>query len=57
MANNFFGAVVLTGGGTGALDDISYAAISDGDGAICIDAVNNIVYYYINNHSLGSHFQ
>lgn len=43
---NFFGAVALIGGADGALDDILDTDISDGDGAIVIDATNNILYAY-----------
>lgn len=51
MASSFFGAIALTGGGTGALDDINHNGISDGDGAIVIDAVNDQVYIYTYNSS------
>lgn len=43
---NFFGATSLTGGAAGALDDILHTEISDGDGAIVIDAVNDKAYEY-----------
>jgi hypothetical protein len=46
MANSFYGSVALTGGGTGALDDINHNNLTDGDGAIVIDAVNNKAYMY-----------
>jgi len=46
MANNFFAAVIVSGGGAGALDDINHNSIADGDGAIVIDAVNNYAYFY-----------
>jgi len=51
VANSFYGAVALTGGGTGALDDINHNNLSDGDGAIVIDAVNDISYLYTYNSS------
>lgn len=51
MANSFYGAIGLTGGGTGALDDINHNDLTDGDGAIVIDAVNDIVYIFTYNSS------
>jgi len=44
--SNFFGATKLVGGTAGALDDILHTVISDGDGALVIDAVNNKAYKY-----------
>jgi len=51
MANSFYGASLLTGGGTGALDDINHNNLSDGDGAVVIDAVNDKAYFYTYNSS------
>jgi hypothetical protein len=51
MANKFYGAIALTGGGTGALDKIDGQVLSDGDGAMCVDATNNVVYFYTLNGS------
>lgn len=46
MAYNFYGAVSLTGGSDGALDKIDGSVLADGDGAIVVDATNNIIYHY-----------
>jgi hypothetical protein len=51
MANSFYGANGLTGGGTGALDDINHNNLSDGDGAVVVDAVNDKSYFYTYNSS------
>lgn len=42
--SNFYGAIALTGGGTGALDKIDGAGLSDLDGAFVV--VNGILYPY-----------
>lgn len=44
MANNFYGAVALTGGAPGALDAINGSILNDGDGAVVI--VGNQGYLY-----------
>ncbi len=44
MANNFYAAIVLTGGGTGALDAIDGAALADLDAAIV--QTDGTVYFY-----------
>jgi hypothetical protein len=46
MANNFFGAVSLTGGSDGDLDAIKETVISDADIACVVDGVNNDLYMY-----------
>jgi hypothetical protein len=46
MPNKGYGAIALTGGGTGALDKIDGSILNDGDAAIVFDAVNNEVYKY-----------
>jgi hypothetical protein len=51
MATNFYGAIALTGGGSGSLDDINHNDLNDGDGAIVIDAVNDRIYAYTYNSS------
>lgn len=51
MANKIYAATALTGGGTGALDKINGQILADGDGAIVIDASNNILYVYTLNAS------
>jgi hypothetical protein len=45
MATNFYGAIALTGGGTGALDKIDGTDLADGDGALVITATNFYIYY------------
>jgi hypothetical protein len=54
MANNFFGAIALTGGGTGALDAIDGNNIADGDAAFVVDATSDIIYIYTCNGSSGA---
>ena len=54
MANNFYGALALTGGGTGALDKINGSLLGDGDGALVIDATNDNAYLYTLNSSSGA---
>jgi hypothetical protein len=54
MANNFFGAIGLTGGGAGALDAIDGAIIADGDAALVIDSTNDKTYFYTLNSSSGA---
>ena len=44
MANQFYPATALTGGGTGALDAIDGADLADGDGAVVIAA--GTAYFY-----------
>jgi len=46
VAINAFGAIKTTGGAAGALDDIIHTNISDGNMAVVVDAVTNIVYHY-----------
>lgn len=46
MAINAYGATSLTGGGTGALDDIIHTNINDGDMAIVIDHANETAYLF-----------
>jgi hypothetical protein len=46
MASKGYGAIGLTGGGTGALDKIDGSILNDGDAAFVIDAVNNNFYTY-----------
>lgn len=46
MAIKVYGAIALTGGGTGALDKINGQILSDGDYAIVTDAANNKTYLY-----------
>lgn len=53
MANNFYGAIGLIGGGTGSLDAIDGALLGDGDGALVIDATNDKVYTYTLNSIIG----
>lgn len=48
---NFFGATKLTGGSAGALDDILHTVLTDGDGAVVIDAVNDKAYKFTYNSS------
>jgi len=47
MANNFYGAVGLTGGTTGMLDDIEGSFLVNGDGALVIDNTTGKFYFYI----------
>ena len=54
MASNFFGAIALTGGGTGSLDAINGNSLNDGDGAIVIEATLNTVYLYTLDSSSGA---
>jgi hypothetical protein len=54
MANNFYGAIALTGGGAGALDAIDGNVLADGDGALVIDATNDKSYFYTLNASSGA---
>jgi len=42
----FFGATKLIGGTAGALDDLLHTELTDGDGALVLDAVNNKAYKY-----------
>ncbi len=44
MAINFYGAIGLTGGADGSLDDIDGATLVNGDRAIVITATHNYVY-------------
>ncbi len=44
MAKNFYGALGLTGGTDGMLDDLDGANLTDGDGAFVITASNSYVY-------------
>ncbi len=44
MANNFYAAIVLIGGGTGALDAIDGAALADSDAAIV--QTDGTAYFY-----------
>jgi hypothetical protein len=44
MANKFYAATALTGGGEGALDAIDGANVADGDGAVVIAA--GTAYFY-----------
>ena len=44
MAANFYGAIALIGGGTGALDKIDGADLADGDGAMVM--TNGTAYLY-----------
>ncbi len=44
MSNNFYGAIGLTGGTAGMLDDIDGAILADGDGAVVI--VEGTYYLY-----------
>lgn len=53
MANKAYAAIALTGGGTGALDAIDGAGLVDGDLALVIDAVNNVVELYTLNSTVG----
>jgi hypothetical protein len=46
MPSKGYGAIALTGGGTGALDKIDGALLNDGDVAFVVDAVNNNQYTY-----------
>lgn len=46
MANKFYGAISHIGGADGDLDSISTSVLSDGDGAMVIDAILNEVYFY-----------
>jgi hypothetical protein len=54
MANNFYGAIALTGGGAGALDAIDGSVLNDGDGALVLDATNDVAYTYTLNASSGA---
>ena len=45
MAYNFFGAVSLTGGGTGALDAIDGTSLKTGDGACVITSSGFYIFY------------
>lgn len=54
MASKGFGAIGLTGGGTGALDAIDGDLLSDGDVALVVDAVNNFFYAYTLEASSGA---
>ena len=53
MAQKFFGAIAINGGGTGALDDINHNGLSDDDGALVIDAANSKSYVYSYTKSSG----
>lgn len=44
MANNFYPAIALTGGGTGALDAIDGAGLADMDGALVITQAGTYIY-------------
>jgi len=44
MANTIYGAVILTGGGTGSLDGVDGAGLLDGDCAVVITATNSYTY-------------
>jgi hypothetical protein len=44
-ASNFYGAVALTGGTSGALDDIDGSALATGDGAYVITSTAFYIYY------------
>jgi hypothetical protein len=46
MPSKGYGAIALTGGGTGALDKIDGSVLNDGDVAFVVDAVNNNQYTY-----------
>jgi len=46
MASKGFGAIALTGGGTGALDKIDGDLLTDGDVAIVVDATTNLVWKF-----------
>lgn len=54
MASKGYGAIALTGGGTGALDKIDGSILNDGDVAKVTDAVNDIKYEYTLNASSGA---
>jgi len=54
MASKGYGAIALTGGGTGALDKINGSLLNDGDVAIVVDAVNNKTYKYTLEASSGA---
>jgi hypothetical protein len=54
MSNRFYGATALTGGGSGALDNIDGSILGDGDGAFVIDATNNITYVYTMDATSGA---
>lgn len=45
MATNFYGAIALIGGGTGALDKIDGTDLANGDGALVITAANFYIFY------------
>jgi hypothetical protein len=47
MASSFYGAIGLTGGTTGMLDDIEGSFLNNNDGAIVIDVTNNKFYFYL----------
>lgn len=47
MTNSFYGAIGLTGGTTGMLDDIEGSFLNNNDCAVCIDVANNKFYFYL----------
>ncbi len=46
MAINFFGAIGITGGASGDLDDINHTNVNDGDIALVVDATANELRVY-----------
>lgn len=50
---NFYGAISLTGGGTGALDAIDGSLLVDGDGAVVITS-SHVYFYHLNATHGGS---
>jgi len=53
MANDFYGAISLTGGTEGALDNIDGTDLADGDGAVVITATHNYVYILDDDSAAG----
>lgn len=50
MANKFWGATSLIGGGTGALDAIDGNDLTGGDGAMVVTSTT-VYFYYLNSSS------
>lgn len=42
---NFYGAIALTGGGTGALDKLDGDILADGDAALVVTAAGFYIYF------------
>jgi len=47
MANNFYAANILTGGGAGSLDDIDHSVLTDDDLCMTVVATTALVYFHV----------